>query len=151
MNLTQKETTLLKDLKSQEEVCMKKYGLYAQDASDPCLKQLFSSIRDTEEGHMNTVSRILSGEEVQMPPAKSASEEVFSCPLSGCSPEDKEKDAYLCADALAMEKHASALYDTCIFEFSSPVLRDTLNAIQKTEQNHGQKIYEYMSQNGMYS
>ena len=61
----------------------------------------------------------------------------------------KSADAYLCRDALAMEKHVSSLYNTTIFEFNSPVLRDTLNHIQKEEQNHGEQIYEYMSCNGM--
>ena len=150
MTLTQKETTLLNDLKSQEEICMKKYGFYASDASDPCLKQLFSSLSEVERGHMNTVTRILSGEQVSLPAGKTAAEECFSCTPSQVSEEQKQKDAYLCSDALAMEKHASALYDTCIFEFKDPVLRDTLNSIQKEEQIHGQKLYEYMSQNAMY-
>ena len=60
-----------------------------------------------------------------------------------------EKDSL--TDALSMEKHVSGLYDTCIFEFTSPTLRDTLNHIQKEEQNHGEQLYEYMSKNNMYS
>jgi hypothetical protein len=50
-----------------------------------------------------------------------------------------------------MEKHVSSVYDTCVFEFSSPTLRDTLSAIQKEEQIHGLKLYRYMNANGMYS
>ena len=50
-----------------------------------------------------------------------------------------------------MEKHVSGLYDISIFEFSSPTLRDTLNHIQKEEQIHGERIYEYMAKNNMYS
>ena len=45
----------------------------------------------------------------------------------------------------------AALYDTSIFEFTSPTLRDTLNHIQKEEQNHGEQLYQYMSKNNMYS
>ncbi len=56
----------------------------------------------------------------------------------------------MCKDALAMEKHVSSLYDVSIFEFSSPVLRDTLNHIQKEEQNHGEQLYEYLSKNNLY-
>ena len=41
MTLTQKENTLLADLKSQEQLCIEKYGKYEQDAHDPCLKNLF--------------------------------------------------------------------------------------------------------------
>ena len=151
MTLTQKETSLLGDLKAQEEICAQKYGFYADEASDPCLKQLFSSIRDVEQSHVGTIGRILGGEEVALPPAKTAASETFSCQNPSGAGQNKQKDAYLCSDALATEKHASALYDTCIFEFKSPVLRDTLNSIQKEEQIHGQQIYEYMEQNGMYS
>ena len=58
---------------------------------------------------------------------------------------------YICSDLLATEKHASALYDTCIFEFKNEQLRTVLNSIQREEQEHGKKIYVYMSANNMYS
>ena len=50
-----------------------------------------------------------------------------------------------------MEKHVSGLYDTSIFEFSDPAVRQVLNHIQSEEQGHGESIYSYMHQNGMYS
>jgi len=37
-----------------------------------------------------------------------------------------------------------------VFEFSDTAVRDALNHIQKEEQEHGDKIYKYMAQNGMY-
>lgn len=151
MTLTQKETSLLTDLKSQEQLCIEKYGKYEKDACDPGLKSLFGSIRATEENHLSTISRIMSGEEVVMGPAPAAAAEKLDTPPSSCTNEQKNADAYLCKDALAMEKHVSAVYDTAIFEFCSPQLRDTLNHIQKEEQNHGSSIYQYMSKNGMYS
>ena len=151
MELTQKETSLLKDLKGQEELCVQKYGRYADDACDPCLKGLFSSIKSTEESHLQTIERILGGEEVSTQTPPSAVSQRFVCQPGKCSPEQKKSDAYLCGDALAMEKHASSLYDVSIFEFSDPVLRDTLNGLQKEEQNHGQQIYDYMSANGLYN
>lgn len=151
MNLTQKENSLLSDLKSQEQLCIEKYGKYEQSAHDPCLKSLFSSIKSTEEGHLSTLNRIMSGEEVTMSAAPSAVSQKLECKMSSCTAEEKKSDAFLCKDALAMEKHVSGVYDTAIFEFSSPVLRDTLNHIQKEEQNHGEQIYEYMSKNNMYS
>ena len=149
MNLTQKENGLLCDLKSQEELCIEKYRKYEADANDPALKNLFSSIRCTEEGHLKTVNDILAGNEVSLG-TPSASMKA-DCPPSSCSALEKSADAFLCRDALAMEKHVSALYDTSIFEFTSPTLRDTLNHIQKEEQNHGEQLYSYMSMNGMYS
>ena len=151
MTLTTKETELLKDLKGQEQLCIEKYGKYEQDAHDPCLKNLFKNIKSTEEGHLSTISRIMSGEEVEMPAAPSAVSQKLNCPASSCTEEAKKEDAFLCKDALAMEKHVSSLYDVSIFEFSSPKLRDTLNHIQKEEQNHGEEIYEYMKINNMYS
>ena len=41
MQLNQKETSLLQDLKKQEEVCVEKYGRYSNDANDAQLKSLF--------------------------------------------------------------------------------------------------------------
>lgn len=150
MTLTQKENSLLCDLKSQEQLCIEKYSKYAQDAKDPCLKSLFTNIKSTEESHLSTISRIMSGEEVSTSSSPSARAEKLECKMSSCSEQDKKQDAYLCRDALAMEKHVSSLYDVSIFEFSSPTLRDTLNHIQKEEQIHGEQLYQYMSMNNMY-
>ena len=36
---------------------------------------------------------------------------------------------------ITTEKHASHLYDTCIFEFKQENIRTLLNGIQKEEQN----------------
>ena len=151
MTLTQKENALLSDLKSQEQLCIQKYGKYSEAACDPALKALFQSIKSTEESHLTTLSRILSGEEVTTAAAPTAVSQKLNCPASSCSATEKDGDAYLCKDALAMEKHVSSMYDTSIFEFVSPSLRDTLNHIQKEEQNHGEQLYEYMSKNNMYS
>ena len=152
MTLTQKENSLLCDLKGQEQVCIEKYSMYSERACDPTLKNLFSNIKATEESHLSTINRILGGEEVKMPASPPTAASVkLECQPSCCPANEKSKDAFLCKDALAMEKHVSAIYDTTIFEFSSPTLRDTLNHIQKEEQNHGEQIYQYMSKNGMYN
>ena len=60
------------------------------------------------------------------------------------------QDQFLCNDALSGEKHISSSYNTSIFEFVSAPVRDVLNHIQKEEQEHGKKIYDYMSKNSMY-
>ncbi len=150
MTLTQKENGLLCDLKSQEKLCIEKYTKYENEACDPQLKTLFSSIKTTEQSHLDTINKILDGQEVkmstEMPTAKK-----WSGTASSCQAEQKNKDSFLCKDALTMEKHVSSLYDTSIFEFTSPTLRDTLAHIQKEEQNHGEQLYSYMSTNGMYS
>ena len=152
MTLTQKENSLLCDLKSQEQLCIEKYGKYSDEACDPALKNLFTSIKTTETKHLETINRILGGEEVQMNSAPpTAQSERYTGAASSCPQDKKQADSFLCKDALSKEKHVSSLYDTSIFEFSSPTLRDTLAHIQKEEQNHGERLYEYMKINGMYS
>ena len=150
MTLTQKENGLLCDLKTQEQLCIEKYTKYENEACDPALKNLFSSIKTTEQGHLDTINKILEGQEVKMS-AEMPTAEKWSGTASSCPTEQKNKDSFLCKDALTMEKHVSSLYDTSIFEFTSPTLRDTLAHIQKEEQNHGEQLYSYMSANGMYS
>ena len=152
MNLTQKEVSFLEDLKSQEQLCISKYQKYAAEACDPTLKNLFSELKSTEEGHLQTINQILGGTEVTMPSASpSAVDSKLECAMSSCNAESKKNDAYLCKDALAMEKHVSATYNTSVFEFTSPVLRDTLSHIQKEEQNHGEKLYNYLACNNLYN
>ena len=151
MTLTQKENSLLCDLKSQESLCIEKYSKYASEAHDPCLKALFEKIKGAEMTHLDTVNKILSGEEVSMPAAPSATAAKAECSPSSLTESERGEDAFLCRDALAMEKHVSSVYDVSVFEFSSPTLRDTLSHIQKEEQNHGLELYSYMSSCGMYS
>lgn len=152
MQLTQKETTLLSDLKSQEKLCVEKYTKYASNALDPQLKELFTSIANVEQQHLNTVTSIEQG---SVPSTNSGSGQSVKTNFTsnygmGDTP-DKQADAYLCSDLLADEKHVSNLYNTCIFEFKDASIRDTLNHIQKEEQQHGKAIYDYMSINNMYN
>ena len=150
--LTQKENLLLSDLVSQEKICIEKYRKYSETAHDPELKTLFNSLAETERSHLETLNQILAGTEVKMPDASpSAVSSKLTCTVSSVSEEEKKNDAYLVRDALAMEKHVSGVYNTSVFEFTSPVLRDTLAHIQKEEQNHGEKLYNYLDCNAMYS
>ena len=151
MTLTQKEHDILNDLKAQEQLCIIKYTKYESEAHDPALKSIFSEIKSTESTHLATVERIIKGEEVTMPSAApSALKDKFSGTCYNGTKDEKDADAYLCRDALSMEKHVSGVYNTGLFEFNSPVLRDTLAHIQKEEQNHGEKLYSYMSACSMY-
>ena len=151
MTLNQKETTLLTDLKSQEQLCIEKYTKYSSTAHDGELKNLFTTLAQNEQKHLDTITQILGGTEVKMSSeSPSAAEAKLECKMSTCNETEKQNDAYLCKDALAMEKHVSSVYDTSVFEFSSPTLRDTLSHIQKEEQNHGEKLYNYLSCNNMY-
>ncbi|MBO5945599.1 MAG: spore coat protein [Clostridia bacterium] len=151
MTLTPKESSLLSDLKSQEQLCITKYEEYSERACDPALKNLFFSLAGTERTHLDTINKILGGEEVRMPASPPSATGVKTFAKSECNQESKQNDAFLCKDALSMEKHVSGVYNTSVFEFTSPVLRDTLAHIQKEEQNHGEELYNYLSANGMYS
>lgn len=153
MQLTQKESSLLKDLKSQEQLCIDKYTKHASCAVDEQLKTLFTNIAGVEQQHLNTLTQIESGTvpSVSGGSDKSAVSQSFSATYGVGETEDKKSDNFLCSDVLAGEKHVSSLYDTCIFEFTQPQLRDVLNHIQKEEQQHAMQIYSYMSANNMYS
>ena len=147
MNWTQKETSLLKDLKQQEQLCVDKYGEYAARAHDPELRQLFQTIRQTEQQHLQTVCTWLNEAAPQ-----TAQPTQGSC--KACQPQDMqaamEADKYLCQDALCTEKEVSGAYNTSIFEFRDPQVRQQLHQIQGAEQQHGEMIYQYMARNGMY-
>jgi len=152
LQLSQKETTLLTDLKSQEKICIEKYTKYASAALDPQLKELFTSIANVEREHLNSLNQIENG---TLPQTNSGPKQTVKTTFSeyygmGDTP-DKQADSYLCSDVLADEKHVSNLYNTCIFEFKETELRNILNHIQKEEQEHGKAIYDYMSKNNMYS
>ncbi len=149
MQLTQKETMLLKDLKDQEQLCVDKYTKYAGEASDPQLKELFSQIAAIEQEHYDTLSRMesgpaptLGGNEKPLP--------TFTAHYQMGETPEKKADSTLCTDMLSAEKHVSALYDTCVFEFKDEQLRNVLNHIQTEEQKHGKMIYDYMQANSMY-
>ncbi len=151
MVLTQKENTLLQDLKAQEQLCIEKYGKYAEAAHDTQLKNLFNQLKQNEQKHLDTICQLMQGTEVTMPAASpSATQSKVQCTPSNVGEAEKKNDAYLCKDALSMEKHVSGVYNTGIFEFKSPVMRDTLAHIQKEEQNHGEMLYSYMACNNMY-
>lgn len=61
------------------------------------------------------------------------------------------QDAAMLNDMLMTEKFVSNAYDTAIFEFTDSNVRQALNHIQKEEQQHGEGIFNYMQNNGMYN
>ena len=152
MQLNQKECTLIQDLKGQEQLCIEKYTKYASEASDPQLSDLFTDIAGIERGHFNTLSGIESGKTPSTSSSGSSngSNSTQKTFTKASGSVDTEGDRFLCSDLLATEKHASHLYDTCIFEFRDESVRQTLNHIQKEEQSHGKMLYDYMKANGMY-
>lgn len=119
--------------------------------NDEQLSQLLNYLGGVEQRHLDIITKIDSGEIPQPAAGEAAPKNDFKQTYSVSETQEKKNDCYICSDLLATEKHASALYDTCIFEFKNEQLRTVLNSIQREEQEHGKKIYDYMSANNMYS
>lgn len=160
MNYNQKEVGLLKDMKSQEELCVQKYGKCAKEACDPELKSLFKQIQSQEESHVRMIEDLMAGKIPSIPSSGISSTQsgIGSQSQAGGSMQSESstdsesytRDKYLCSDTLDTEKHVSSVYNTSVFEFKTPEVRNILNHIQKEEQEHGEKIYQYMAAHGMY-
>jgi len=152
MKLTEKEKLLLKDLKTAEQICIEKYNEYAKKATDKKLQNLFNSIKQKEEEHLKTVQKIMDGKTPTVNSGAKGKSTIGPSSLKTAatlSEKDKKYNAYLCQDALSTEKYVSSTYNTSVFEFAQPKLRNMLNHIQKEEQEHGLKIYQYLSANNM--
>ncbi|MBP3579896.1 MAG: ferritin-like domain-containing protein [Clostridia bacterium] len=149
MTLTQKEMSLLKDLKDQEQLCIDKYTKHASCAVDPQLKNLFSQLASAETQHLQGLCELEKGTVPQQNGSGNSQMPTFT-KYHNSENQDKKNDCYLCTDLLTGEKGVSSLYNTCIFEFVDENARTYLNSIQKQEQNHGKMIYDYMTANAMY-
>ena len=151
MVLTQKESTLIKDLLGQEQLCIDKYEKYAAEACSEELKTLFKALADQERTHLTTVTDMMNGKVAATGGSGSSALSQVNCgKASYANEQDKKRDCLLCSDMLTAEKHVSSLYNTGIFEFTDAQARNALNHIQTEEQQHGLKIYEFMNANGMY-
>lgn len=163
LNLTAKEKMLLEDEKSHEQLCVQKYQEYAKKASDPQLKSLFNELAQHEQQHLTSINQILSGTvpNVNQAQGQNQGNQSSNMQNSNTMPNMNlqssqmnaynEQDKMLCQDSLSTEKYVSSTYNTAIFEFADKNIRQVLNHIQKEEQEHGEKIYNYMSQHNMYN
>lgn len=158
LNLTAKEKMLLEDEKSHEKLCIQKYQQYAQKASDPQLKSLFNELAQHEQQHLTSINQILSGTVPNVNQGQGQSQgNQNSNAMPNMNLQSSQMNAYnehdkmLCQDSLSTEKYVSSTYNTAIFEFADKNIRQVLNHIQKEEQEHGEKIYNYMSQHNMYN
>ena len=149
MQLTQKEVELLKDLSTQEKLCVDKYTRHADCAKDVQLKNLFTEIAKIESHHLSMITDMQNGTVPQQGNGGGQYKPTFKPTYTTAETPEKQNDCYLCTDVLTAEKHASHLYDTCVFEFNDENARTTLNSIQSQEQNHGKLIYDYMKANSM--
>jgi len=158
LNLTQKERMLLQDQKKHEEICIQKYQSYAAQAQCPQLKQLFTTHAQHEQQHLNTINQLLAGQIPSMTQGGGQQQGTQQSMQFGQQSFQQQQqgtgnphDAFLCTDLLSTEKYVSGTYDTAIFEFTNPQVRQLLNHIQKEEQQHGQDIFLYMQSKGMYN
>ena len=158
INLTAKERRLLEEQKNHEEICVQKYNDYANLASDQQLKTIFRNNAQTEREHLNTINQLLNG---QLPQVNqqgqnntaqlSRQQQPNNFRMQNNFTTNQSIDQNLCSDMLMTEKYVSSAYDTAIFEFRDPQIRQTLNHIQKEEQQHGEAIYNYMVNTGMHN
>lgn len=154
IQLGQKERMLLEDQKSHEDICIKKYNNYKEQAKDPQLKQLFNTYAGQEQQHLDTINQILAGEQPNIGQQKGQQQQQQqmqqAAGKSRLPAGDYQNDAVLCNDMLMAEKYVSDTYNTAIFEMADTNIRQTLNHIQKEEQQHGEGIFNYMKNMGMY-
>ncbi|NFN18268.1 spore coat protein [Clostridium botulinum] len=163
VNLSMKERILLQDEKSHEELCVEKYNKYSNKACDVELKNLFSTLAQKEQQHLDSINQMLSGTVPNVNQGQQANQKQNSnqnqtsmqnmnnTANSQLTQNDISNDKMLCQDSLSTEKYVSSTYNTAIFEFKDKNMRQVLNHIQKEEQEHGEQIYNYMSQHGMYN
>lgn len=141
---------MLRDQLNHEKICIDKYRGYAQRAQDPQLQQLFNQYATEEQQHYDTITQLLQGQTVSMSASQSSQYGRQYGNQQWESGSASQDDAPLLTDMLMTEKFVSSAYDTAIFESANTNVRQALQHIQDDEQQHGEGIYSYMSQNGMY-
>jgi len=157
---------LLEDQKSHEEICIEKYGKYAQLAADPQLRNIFTNNGKIEQEHLDTLNQLLKGQVPSMGQQGGSQQSCTGMQNNAGGQQAQQQNAQsapqisqasglvsdesLCNDMLMTEKYVSGTYDTAIFEFKDTQVRDILNHIQKEEQKHGEAIFKYMLSKGMY-
>lgn len=154
LKLTQKERMLLEDQRKHEQICIEKYTNYANQAQCPQLKQLFNNHAQLERTHLDTINQLLSGNIPQMNQQQNQGTTQNTGNQNTGNTQQftgTTKDTDMCTDMLMTEKYVSGAYNTAIFEFTNPQVRDVLNHIQKEEQKHGEAIFKYMESKGLYN
>lgn len=157
LNLNDKERMLLQDEKAGEELCIEKCKKYSEEASDPELKNLFKELMSKEEDHLKTLNQMLTGTVPTLnTQQKQQNQQNSNTNVSSANVDNKnqinfKQDKIICQDSLAGEKYVSSTYNSTIFEMRDTNARQVLNHIQKEEQEHGEKIYNYMQSHNMYN
>lgn len=149
--LTEKETTTIQDLQTQEQACIDKYNRYSKEAHDEVLKDLFSVLADEEQKHFDSLGQILNGKvpscDCNDSEGKDYNPKATYDQLTNS--DDKKEDNYLATDCIGTEKLISGEYNSDVFNFSGSDVRKLLADIQVEEQNHAEMLYKYKTVNGM--
>ena len=105
MILTEKETTAIEDLKTQEQACIEKYTKYSNQAKDPVLKELFEEIARDEQKHFDSLDQVLKGKvpSVDCNDSKGKDYSPAATYDSLGNSEDKKADCYLATDCIGTE------------------------------------------------
>ena len=151
MMLNEKEMTTIKDLRTQEETCIKKYEKYSQQAHDTELKSLFRTLQQNEQQHYDSLSQVLNGSvpSVDCNDTQGRDYKPTRTYDQMTNSEDKKEDCFLVTDCIGTEKLVSSEYNTNVFTCSDSNLRKLLADIQIEEQNHAEMLYKYKQVNGM--
>jgi spore coat protein CotF len=172
--LTQKERMMLQDQVKHEELCIQKYTGYAGQASDPAVTRMFNENAQDERDHYSTLNQFLgkadagvqagatggvstrgAGQATQAGQMSQPGQGSFTGQPRQAGPASQSggfpaNDSQMLTDMLTTEKFISGSYDTAIFEASDPQVRQAFQHIQGDEQKHGEKIFRYMQDHGMY-
>ena len=151
MTLSQKEKQILRDLQTQEQVCIDRYNKFAGEAHDTVLKELFTTLEKNEQKHYDTLSQILEG---SVPECDCNDDDGRNyCPeatyTSKGNSQEKKDDCFLVTDSIGGEKMVSTEYNNNVFIFSDSDIRKILADIQIEEQNHAEMLYKYKMVNSM--
>lgn len=151
MALTEKETAAIKDLQTQEQSCIDKYGKYATQAKDPVLQNLFTSLKQEEEKHYQSLGQVLNGTAPTCDCNDSRGKQYSPVATyeQGVQSPNKDSDCFLATDGIGTEKLISGEYNSDIFVFGDSDVRKLLADIQIEEQNHAEMLYKYKVANGM--
>ena len=118
MVLTEKETTVIEDLKTQERSCVEKYKKYSEQAKDPVLRDLFSEIHKDEQKHFDSLDSVLKGSvpTCDCNDSKGKNYNPKATYDALVNSEDKKHDCFLATDCIGTEKLVSGEYNSDVFE-----------------------------------
>lgn len=109
MELKEKERIVIEDLLTQEKSCVEKYTIYAAQAKDSELKKLFETLKEKEQEHYDSLTKVLSGTvpECNCNDSDGRDYEPKAAYTSMTNSDDKKNDAFLVTDCIGTEKLVS--------------------------------------------